>query len=560
MTLEVQKNEPSAPPSADYQCLKFTDSAKFLLFFDDTLRTNPQLSLHPWQIEVNQDLCLGRTRVIHTDGTSEITNQHTPSSTRAYKFALCAANGSGKDAFVIAPFALWFICCKIKAKVIITSASGNQLSIQTEHYINELAIKINKWSTENYGREIIKIRKRHYTCLLSGSVMHMFATDEKEKAEGHHPIAPGCDMAIIVNEAKSIKAEIFEALRRCTGYSHWLDVSSPGEPIGPFYQHYDTWPNKRRISYFDCPHHDKEEFEEDRRTYGEHSAFFRSKWLALFTFLGGRFVVSHQKLLELLKNQNTVRKIHQSSPIRVGIDIALSTNGDETVLSFWRGNVQIDQREFRIQDSTLLAIAIEQSLQKHQLPLSHAHIFADDGGVGRSVIDILNRKGWNINRVLNNSSSKNKKLYRNRGAQLWYKFSRLIEEGCLVFHNLKDERLFSQISARKYKETDAGIDKLTLQSKKDMMAEGLSSPDRADAAVLAFTDVSLEDFLGTREKTEQQSDESLLLPETREEQYMRLRREIKNYRMNKPVEKRGNAHMSINKILKNRRSLSWKSF
>ena len=498
-TLQTGAETPNLSTSS---ALDISDSLKFLLMFNDDLRLGKivdgkPLSLHPWQVECNKDISYGRTR----DKDGNIIKEAKPTSLHPYKFALCAANGSGKDAFVIAPIALWFICTKMQSKVIITSASGGQLTTQTEKYIKNLAIAVNQWSLNNIGQEIIKITKRNYLCTLTGGMIYLFATDEEEKAEGHHPTEPGAEMMIIVNEAKSVPPDIFEALRRCTGFNYWIDVSSPGEPIGPFHNHFQNWPNKRRVSYFDCPHQSPEEFEADREEYGENSAYFRSKWLALFTFIGGRYVVSHEKLQALLEanRRKEVAAIHQTAEIRVGLDIALSTAGDETVLCFWRGNVQLSQKQFRIQDSTLLALALEAELLKF-VNKQHKYIYADDGGVGRSVIDILNRRGWRINRVLNNSASKNKKAFKNRGAQSWYKFGRLIEEQMLIFCNLKDDKLFKQIAARKYKETDAGIDKMTLQSKKDAASEGYPSPDRADANVLAFTDIDVADFLIQKDK------------------------------------------------------------
>lgn len=527
-----QTNTNSAPeklPNDEkvFHRLDIPDSVQLLLLVDDSLRlgipdANGEIfSLHPWQVETNKDICYGRQRE-----NGEVVSEKRPTSIHPYQYALCAANGSGKDAFVIAPIALWFIVTKIQSKVIITSASAGQLNTQTEKYIRNLAAKINVWAMKTMGFEIIEARRRHYTCTLTGSEIFLFATDEEEKAEGHHPTIPGAEMMLIVNEAKSVQPEIFEALNRCTGYNYWIDVSSPGEPIGHFHRHFTNWPNKRRVSYFDCPHHSKQLFDQDRVDYGEHSAYFRSKWLALFTFIGGRYVVSHEKLenLRRLNKQNFPKPICQSEPIRVGIDIALSTNGDETVITFWRGNKQLAQKEFRIQDSTILAVALEQELQKQGIERSHGYIFADDGGVGRSVIDIMNRKGYRIRRVLNNSASRNKRAFKNKGAQTWYKFSRLIEEGVLIFKNPNDDKLFTQIASRKYKESDGGIDRMTLQSKKDMMSEGFPSPDRADACVLAFTDIDLSLFLDEGEKALLPDDKK---EETFEEVIARVRNDLR---------------------------------
>ncbi len=173
-------------------------------------------------------------------------------------------------------------------------------------------------------------------------------------------------------------------------------------------------------------------------------------------------------------------------------------NGDETVIDYWRGNKELVRDVFRNQDATVLADNIEKSLISRKIAKDNKYIFADDGGVGRAVIDILRRKGWIINRVLNQSAPKNKKQFRNRGAELWSKFNRLVETGIII--PLDDDKFYSQLSSRKYKESVAGIDKLCLQAKKEMIAEGLPSPDRADAAILAFTDCKLVEWLDVYEK------------------------------------------------------------
>jgi hypothetical protein len=471
-----------APISADgkWQCLDgFKNPAEFLAFFDPNINSG-KIVLHKWQAEVGEMF-----------GAVKPTGKH------PFKFCLCAANGSGKDAFVIAPFALWFICCKKRATVIITSSSGIQLTNQTENYIRGMAEKVNSWAQENFGCNIIKVRKRRISCLLSGSEIMLFATDEAGKAEGYHPVEPDSEMAIIVNEAKNVMPEIFGALRRCTGYNYWLNVSTPGEPIGEFYKSWEHWPNKRRVTYYDCPHQADTEFEYDKKTLGEHDPLFRSKWLALFTFVGGKTVVN-QIALERLRRKNLLGEVkhirHQVKGLRIGMDIALSTHGDESVISAWDGNKQIKQFIYRIKDATVLADNMDRDLLSLKISRNHPFIFGDDGNVGRAVIDILRKKGWTgINRVLNQSSPKNKKQFRNRGAELWYKFAKLVEGEALIF--LNDEKLMSQIASRKYKETDTGLDKLLLESKATMTSAGFNSPDRADAAVLAFTDTNPTDFV-----------------------------------------------------------------
>lgn len=468
-------------PTAGYETLDFLESsAELLAFFDPAINSGKTI-LYPWQLEISEQLCKAKPTGLHP-----------------YKFCLCAANGSGKDAFVIAPWSLWFILTKVRAQVIITSASGVQLSTQTEAYISGLAEKINGWwAAQTGGDTLLKVRKRHISCPRSGSRIILFATDEEAKAEGFHPLEANAEMAIIVNEAKSVIPEIFRALKRCTGFNYWLNVSTPGEPLGDFHYSWDNWPNRRKVTYYDCLNHQSpEEFESDKKELGEHSHLFRSKWLAEFTFVGGRYVISQERLELLKANRKEIKIIGQSDIARIGLDIALSGNGDETVASVWKGNKQLAQILRKHQDATVLADSLDIAF-KTDLKLNPANdnyvIFGDDGGVGRAVLDILRKKGWRIVRVLNQTTAKNKKLYKNRGAELWYKFARFIEQKLLVF--VEDEKLEKQLASRKYKESSAGLDKLQLESKPDMKAAGFPSPDRADAAVLAFTDVSLDMLL-----------------------------------------------------------------
>lgn len=527
---EYYNDEAPVRINSDWQVLEGFETCIELLAFFDPQINNGSVILHPWQIEEPEKICRAK-----------------PNSLHPYKYALCAANGSGKDAFVIAPFALWFILCKRRSRVIITSSSGVQLTNQTEAYISGLAEKVNNWAIQNLGSPILKVNKRHIVCNLSGSEIILFATDEEGKAEGYHPLEPNAEMCIIVNEAKSVAPEIFRALKRCTGFNYWINVSTPGEPLGDFYNSYNNWPNKRRITFFDCPHQSREEFDSDLKELGEFSPHFRSKWLALFTFVGGKYVLSHERLekLRIKIKKNLVRSFGNET--RIGLDIALSTNGDETCISIFDGNKQRKQITCRIKDATLLADFIEKSLLDAKIGKTHEFIYGDDGGVGRAVLDILRRRGWTINRVLNQSAPKNKKQFRNRGAEIWSKFNRLVEEGVIIL--LDDEKLYSQLASRKYKDSTAGIDKLCLQSKQEMLSEGLPSPDRADAAVLAFSNIKVAEFLDSFIEEESKKIDNDSKTMTQEEIEETL---VWNGQSLKRIRREGKAYNSLNVIMKRR--------
>lgn len=457
----------SEPLKTDYTAIDYDDPAAVVEFFDDAVNQG-LVTLYPWQVEISEYL-----------GHQKPTTQH------PCKFCLVANNGSGKDLFVIAPFAIWFCLSKIKSRTIITTSSGVQLTAQTENYIKALAAKVNKY----FNAEVFIIRQRYIKCRLSGSEIRMFATDEAGKAEGYHPIEPNREMAIIVNEAKSVSEEIHAALRRCTGYNYWLEISSTGEPKGFFYRAATSWPNTRTVTSYECPHISKDEIEKDKSELGEHSALFRSIHLALFTSVGGETIIS----LELVDNllQNPPKTTNSIEDDRVGIDLA--AGGDENCLVFFRNNKFRVEYSFRETDTTITASEIERILQKEKISKTHKFLFADDGGVGHAIIDMLTVKGWAIKRIRNEWPAISRKNYGNRGAENWYRVCRLFEERAVDITGIS-EKLKAQLTTRKYKKT-ATSGRIFLESKKEAKAHGHPSPDRADALILALTGIAYSDLM-----------------------------------------------------------------
>lgn len=468
-------SDTSTPLRSKLQCLSFESPALMLATFNEHIRAR-SVVLHKWQVEMLEELGLAK-----------------PTQAKPMKYCLVAANGSGKDAFIVAPFAVWFILCKLQSRVILTSSSGTQLTAQTETYIRDLAELINNVM----GQEIFRIRQRYIKCRLSGSEIRMFATDEKGKAEGYHPMVPNAEMAIIVNEGKSVTEDIHSALRRCTGYNYWLEVSTPGEPTGFFYNAATSWKLSRRVTSYDCAHLSEDEREEDKRQLGEHSALFRSKHLALFTSIGGEVIIT-QELVDKLRASRPLFSVVNWKD-KVGIDLA--AGGDENVIYIRNGLSIKHFLAFRETNTTITADKIESFLLSHNISKKHDFIFADDGGVGHAIIDTLARRGWDIKRILNQHAAANKRNFGNKGAENWYRVKRIFEEGFFDLESLPDKEAknntLHQLINRKYKQQLLGA-RIFLESKKEAKAHGRPSPDRADALILTYTGETLDDYINAK--------------------------------------------------------------
>jgi hypothetical protein len=457
----------NSPLRGQWQALGFPNAAVLLAFYHDSISSG-KVILHKWQTKIHEDLV-----------------EANPKQDHPHKCCLLTCNGSGKDAFIIAPFSIFFALCKVRSRTIITSSSGTQLTAQTEGYIKDLAERVNKF----HGEEIFRIRQRYIFCRLTGSEIRMFATDEKGRAEGYHPMDPEAEMCIIVNEGKTVSEEIHGALMRCTGYNYWLEVSSAGEPYGFLYNAFKTWKHVVRVTTYDCTHLSKDEVEFDKLHLGEHSALFRSKHLALFTSIGGCAIIPMEVINYCIDNPPSFDYPSWSKK-RVGIDIA--AGGDENVVCICQGNRVVKEYFFREVDTEITADRFHQILKDEKITNDDL-IYADDGGVGHGVVDKLVRRGWNVNRMLNQWAAIGKKIYGNRGAENWYRVKRILEENMFDIRKLSQDTL-KQLYERQYKQQGLG-GRIYLESKKDAKACGRSSPDRADAFILTFCGLNLDDFL-----------------------------------------------------------------
>lgn len=435
----------------------------------------PEVKLYKWQFEqlmqVAGYLKPGNFKErIHVD-------EHNP-----FKLVLSAANGSGKDMIIIAASAVWFALTGVRNRVIITSSSFDQTKFQTEVHIRELVQRANK----KFGT-LFRFNQFHYLVPELGSEIKLFATDEAGRAEGYHPF-PGGRMMLIMNEAKSVKEELFEALSRCTGYSHWLEISSPGPRRGHMYRAASNsvgYPAPvelgkfyfRRVTAFECPHIPIAHIQAMAYEKGENSPWYKSSILAEFSDFDEPVVITEYAYEKCLKAPPE----HKGSDIGIGLDIA--AGGDETAICVRQGNKVIYFYAFRQEDTEVAADTIDKSLSSWK---GGEYTFrADDGGIGHAVIDKLKHKGWVILRTNNQSPAYRKAEFLNLGAELYFYVKRLIERQEIILPDVP--RLREQLTSRRYKGEDSVQGKLSLQSKAEARADGLSSPDRGDSFVLCFS-------------------------------------------------------------------------
>jgi phage terminase large subunit len=385
------------------------------------------------------------------------------------KIAVSAPNGAGKSERVVGVAILRWLNRYPRGRVVLTSADAKQIDFQIMPALKKHAARFPSW--EFLGRNIRT---------PGGGFFLAFTTDESSRAEGHHKNQTS-PLLIIVDEAKSVENEIFQAFDRCS-FNVMLMISSPGLKQGRFYDSFTAHREKfilcEQVGLQDCPHISLERIRDVIDTYGEQSPFTRSTIYGEFMSEdeSTQMAVSFESLMALFAAPpGAMLSRHEYSAF---CDFA--AGGDENVLAIRSGNKLLELIAWRERDTVSSVGRFIIEFRKHNLRAGQ--IWGDAGGMGTPMCDMLADAGWSINRFDFGSKASRNDVYYNRGAEIWGKLSMMIEKGEIVLIN--DPTLISQLTTRKKIFDRRG--RVQMEPKEDMRARGLKSPDRADAVAGAF--------------------------------------------------------------------------
>jgi hypothetical protein len=184
-------------------------------------------------------------------------------------------------------------------------------------------------------------------------------------------------------------------------------------------------------------------------------------------------------------------------PKILGVDVA--RQGDDRSVAFLRqGPVAFAPKVWRVDDTMELADQIGHVIVEWKPDA----VFVDAGGIGGPCIDRLRQKGHTVLGVDFGARALDPQHFRNRRVEMWWTMAQWVKSGgCLP----SGSDLQRELAAPTYSYDNApGV--LTLESKDDMRARGLPSPDLADALALTFAapvpmQTQLERMRGDRGRT-----------------------------------------------------------
>lgn len=172
-------------------------------------------------------------------------------------------------------------------------------------------------------------------------------------------------------------------------------------------------------------------------------------------------------------------KVESDAKLIIGVDVALGDT-DKTAIIRRKGRVAYQLETFRNMNTMEIAGYLKRVIEQEK---PH-RVYVDCIGVGAGVVDRLREMGYHFVEGINVARSANQKdKFRNLRAELWDTMREWLVQEMPVQIPDTDE-LHGDLCNLGYKYDSAG--RLLIESKDDLRARGMPSPDTSDALALTF--------------------------------------------------------------------------
>lgn len=186
-------------------------------------------------------------------------------------------------------------------------------------------------------------------------------------------------------------------------------------------------------------------------------------------------VFINSKYVEYARNAD----IEHGSKLIIGVDVAISDR-DRTAIIRRKGRCAYNLERLSHLNTMEIAGRIKRIITEEK----PEKVFIDCIGIGAGVVDRLNEMGYDMVVGINVARSANdKERFKNLRAELWSDMRDWFYQDMQVQIPDEDE-LHGELCSLGFKENSSG--QIQIESKDDLRARGLPSPDGADALSLTF--------------------------------------------------------------------------
>jgi hypothetical protein len=398
--------------------------------------------------------------------------------------AVASGRGIGKSALV-SWLEHWMLSTRIGATIIVSANSESQLRSVTWAEITKwLSMSINshwfevsatrvmpaKWLTELVERDLKK-GTRYW-----GVEGRLWSAENPDAYAGVHNYD---GVMVIFDEASGIDDSIWSVtsgfFTENTPNRFWLAFSNPRRNSGYFYEAFHSkrefWKN-RNIDARQVEGTDKNVYEQIIDEYGADSVQAHVEVYGMFPNASDDQFISVNIVEEAMRRE---KYKDNTAPIIIGVDPA-RFGSDSTVIAVRQGRDVIAIKRHKGDDTMETVGRVIEAIEEYQPAL----VNIDEGGLGAGVVDRLKEQRYKIKGVNFGNKAKNGMMYGNKRAEMWGDMREWLKSAAIP----NDRYLKSDLISPMMKPDSKGS--IFLESKKDMRARGLASPDAADAIALTF--------------------------------------------------------------------------
>ena len=401
-----------------------------------------------------------------------------------FRLAVASGRGIGKSALV-SWLVLWMLSTRIGASVIVSANSEAQLrSITWAEITKWVAMLMNthwwevsatrilpaKWLTELVERDLKK-GTRYW-----GAEGRLWSEENPDAYAGLHN---DDGVLLIFDEASGIPDAIWDVSQgfftENTPHRFWMAFSNPRRNTGYFFECFHGKRNfweSLNIDARTVEDTDKRVYEQIIEEYGEDSPQAKIEVYGEFPTAGDDQFISPR-----LVDDAAARPPWKdpSAPVVIGVDPARS-GADSTVIAVRQGRDLVALHRYRGEDTMTVVGHVIEAIERYRPALT----LIDEGGLGYGVLDRLKEQRYHVRGVNFGWKSSRPVMWGNKRAEMWGAMRDWLKTASVPV----DKQLKADLTGPRTKPDSSGT--VFLESKKDMKARGLASPDAADAIAVTF--------------------------------------------------------------------------
>ena len=403
------------------------------------------------------------------------------------RIAVKSGQGTGKTT-ASAILAIWRVIQREESKVIVTAPSMRQVQDVFMAEIRRLINRGPKRFQEMFFFTIRKVyvgrRGKDDDSRVDWGIQGVTATDPRN-AQGYH----GDNISFFIDESSGVPRPIIEQIEGTltqpeNDFLH-LHTGNPNTQDCAFYDFFTKARHDWKCLTFDAlssPRVSREHCEYMKRIYGERSDVYRVRVLGEFPTMEANAIIALDDLEACAKN-DYLECVRATRDKQFGIDLA-RYGSDESVIVQRSGLAVVNFECFaRVDPNKVVKRAFVLQGESHWEDDECIYV-ADADGMGQGVMERFHDADKELHEF-HTSAIPSRDHFHDKMSEAWFGLARLVKQRKIWLPN--DPDLIEQLSCRFYEVTDKG--KVKVESKKKYRERTeRSSPDRADAMVMAFYD------------------------------------------------------------------------